>query len=225
LLSESERIGFPDALRAGAEDRILESISGLLGLENARGLRVVDIGCGCGVLARRIIELCRERSHDLVLVDSAEMLGQHDDDAAIRKVTGRFPTTAPLLDFCAGRADAVIVYSVLHYVFAEGDADEFVEGALALLAPGGRILFGDLPNESKRRRFFASDAGAAYHRAFMATDDPPPVNEMKDTMIDDAAILRLVSRARERGFDAYVLPQPDDLPFANRREDVLVRRP
>jgi SAM-dependent methyltransferase len=189
-------------------------------------LLVADIGCGCGVLARKIVELCRERSHRLVLVDSAEMLGQLDDAPGVRKVPGRFPGTAELLESCEGRVDAVIVYSVLHYVFAEADADEFVDAALALLAPGGRLLLGDLPNASKRRRFFSSDAGAAFHRTFMATDEPPPVDDEPDpAKLDDVAILELVARARGSGYDAYVLPQPDDLPFANRREDVLIGRP
>jgi hypothetical protein len=38
-------------------------------------------------------------------------------------------------------------------------------------------------------------------------------------------LLGLVMRARAEGFDAYLLPQRPDLPFANRREDLLCRRP
>jgi SAM-dependent methyltransferase len=226
-LSESERIGFPDALRAGAEERILESISSLLGLENETGLLVIDIGCGGGALARRLIQLCRDRAHRLVLVDSAEMLAQLPGDAIAQKVPGRFPDAAPLLERWAGRADAVLVYSVLHYVFAEADIWEFVDAALALLAPGGRLLLGDVPNVSKRRRFFSSERGAAFHRAFMGTGEGPPIDPCptEPGKIDDAVILELVARTRAQGFDAHVLPQPDDLPFANRREDVLNSQP
>jgi cyclopropane fatty-acyl-phospholipid synthase-like methyltransferase len=226
-LSESEKIGFPDALREGAEGRILETMSAKLGLESGTELVVIDIGSGCGLLARRLVELCHERGHELVLVDSPEMLGQLPDDANVHKVRGRFPDVAPLLDDYAGRADAVIVYSVLHYVFVEGSVWEFVDAALSLLSPGGALLIGDVPNISKRKRFFASERGAAFHRAFMGTDGGPETqfNSFDRGKIDDDVLLGLIARARAQGFDAYLLPQPDDLPLANRREDVLIRRP
>jgi hypothetical protein len=35
----------------------------------------------------------------------------------------------------------------------------------------------------------------------------------------------MLGRARAAGFDAYVLAQPEALPMANRREDLLIRRP
>jgi hypothetical protein len=37
-------------------------------------------------------------------------------------------------------------------------------------------------------------------------------------------LIALVLRARSAGFDAYLVPQPDDLPMANRREDMIIRR-
>jgi cyclopropane fatty-acyl-phospholipid synthase-like methyltransferase len=226
-LSDSERIGFPDALREGAEARILESIAAALGLETGTGLVVVDIGCGCGLLARHLIDLCRERGHELVLVDSAEVLGQLPDDVNVRKVPGRFPDVASVLDSHAGRVDAVIAYSVLHYVFVEASVSEFVDAALALLNAGGALMIGDVPNVSMRKRFFSSERGTAFHREFMGTEEAPEVNfnVIDRGKIDDAILLGLVARARAQGFDAYLLPQPDDLPLANRREDILIRRP
>ena len=43
--------------------------------------------------------------------------------------------------------------------------------------------------------------------------------------IDDAVILGLLARSRAAGFDAYVVTQPEELPMATRREDILIRRP
>jgi hypothetical protein len=43
--------------------------------------------------------------------------------------------------------------------------------------------------------------------------------------IDDGVILGIVDRMRRRGFDAYVVPQSESLPLANRREDILIVRP
>ena len=38
-------------------------------------------------------------------------------------------------------------------------------------------------------------------------------------------IRRALQRARSAGFNSYVLPQADDLPMENRREDILIIRP
>jgi hypothetical protein len=43
--------------------------------------------------------------------------------------------------------------------------------------------------------------------------------------IDDAFLLAVVMRCRSAGFDAYLVPQSEDLPLANRREDILIARP
>jgi hypothetical protein len=123
--------------------------------------------------------------------------------------------------------DAILVYSVLHYVFAEGNIWAFLDRALGLLADGGALLIGDVPNVSKRKRFFSSPAGVEFHKRFMDTDEPPVVayNEVEPGKIDDSVVLGLVARARAAGCDAYVLPLRSDLPLANRREDILVVRP
>jgi hypothetical protein len=226
-LTDSEKIGFPDALRAGAEERILESIVTLVELNRRAGLLVADIGCGCGALTRLLIDFCGAQGDELVLVDSAEMLDQLPDGEHVRKLPGRFPGPGLGMDRYAGRADAVIVYSVLQYVFVEASVFDFLDAALGLLAPGGVLLIGDVPNVSKRKRFFASESGAAFHRAFMGTTSDPDVdfNVIERGTIDDSVILGLLARSRAQGFDAYLLPQPADLRLANRREDILVRRP
>ena len=61
----------------------------------------------------------------------------------------------------------------------------------------------------------------------MKTENLPEVDlsNLDQHKIDDSVILLLLSRARNQGFDAYVLPQRQDLPMANRREDVLIIRP
>jgi hypothetical protein len=127
----------------------------------------------------------------------------------------------------AGRVDALLCYSVFHYVFAESNPFDFVDRALSLLAPGGRMLIGDLPNVSRRKRFFSSAAGAAFHREFTGRDEDPTVvfNRTETGKIDDAVVLALLARCRAAGFDAFVLPQAPGLPMANRREDILVCRP
>jgi len=102
-----------------------------------------------------------------------------------------------------------------------------LDASLALLAPGGQFLIGDIPNISKRKRFFSSETGRRFHQSFMNTTDIPEVifNQIEHDQIDDAVVMALLQRARAQGFDAYVLPQPSTLPMANRREDILIVRP
>jgi 2-polyprenyl-3-methyl-5-hydroxy-6-metoxy-1,4-benzoquinol methylase len=228
-LSRFARIGFPDSLRAGREARILEDIRAKLPpLDDPRGRTVLDIGPGCSDLPHLLVQLCGEKGHRLFLVDSAEMLVGLPEGSGIEKVEGPFPQCAPALARLEGQVDAIICYSVLHYVFAEGPFFGFLDAAMRLLRPGGgMMLIGDIPNASMRRRFLASDAGDAFHREYTGRDEAPvpAFNRISEGEMDDAVLLSLVARARAAGVDAWLVPQPADLPMANRREDILLRRP
>jgi hypothetical protein len=202
-LSQYEKIGLPDDYREGFEKQIAEDIFAKLPALGERERVVLDIGAGCSDLARLIRGHCEERGHTLLLVDSAEMLAHHPDGGNVRKYAAEFPNCPELLEEYAGRVDAIIAH-------------------------GGRMLIGDIPNLSKRGRFFASPRGQEFHRAFMGTDeDPPkvPSGVPVPGMIDDSVLLGLEARARAAGCDAYRMPQADDLPMANRREDLLICRP
>ena len=227
-LSEHERIGFPDSYRAGKTTAILDDILSKLTNLGERDRAVVDIGPGCGDLARALLRLCARQGHRVTLIDSREMLDHLPDAPHVRKIASYFPRDCrEQLRELAGRIDAVIAYSMLQYVFVEGNVFDLLDEALALLAPGGQLLIGDVPNVSRRNRFFASEAGVAYHQAFMGTEERPEVafNRPEPGTIDDSVVLALIQRARAAGFHGYVVPQAADLPMANRREDVLIVRP
>lgn len=225
-LDEYARIGFPDGYRAGFEQAIIEDMACKIPSLASAGTHVVDIGCGCGGLPRLLQANASALDQRLYLVDSAEMLEQVPDADCTRKVAARFPDCAALLDELGGRAGAVIVYSVIQYVAAESDLDAFFRASLSLLAPGGRLLLGDIPNRSMRERFFDSGTGKAFHRAFTGRDEDPGrdvVSRPHD--LDDAALLGLLAQARAAGFHGWLVPQPSALPMHSRREDLLVARP
>lgn len=226
-LSRYEKIGFPDSYRAGKEAAIWQDIVAKLPSLLSPGKLVLDVGPGCSELPSMLIDLCREKGHTLLLVDSAEMLAQLPDEPFIEKHPGIYPRCPDLIERYRERVDVLLSYSVLHYVFTEGNVWSFLDASLGLLAHGGEMLLGDIPNVSKRRRFFATPAGAAYHRAFTGRNEDPQVvfNQVEQGAIDDAVIFGLLQRARSAGFDSHVVPQAPDLPMANRREDILIRRP
>ena len=225
-LSCHEKVGFPNEYREGKEASIFNDIKSKLTSLNEREKTVLDIGPGCSRLALMLIDLCRRNGHSLLLVDCEEMLSQLPDSPGLRKIAGCYPRCAGLADEFRGKVDVILTYSVLHYVFAESNVWDFLDQSLALLSHGGEMLIGDIPNVSKRKRFFSSPAGIKFHQEFMQTEDPPEVifNQIESRQIDDAVIFSLLMRARQQGFDAYVVPQRDDLPMANRREDILIRR-
>jgi hypothetical protein len=226
-LSKYERIGFPDSYRKGFEETIFADIRGKLPRLRERELNVLDIGPGCSDLPNMLIALCRAQGHRLHLVDSPEMLAHLPDAPFIDKRPGLFPKCRGAVADLQGRVDVMLCYSVLHYVFVDANVFDCIDLCVELLAPTGELLIGDVPNASKRRRFFSSEAGVKFHKAFTGTDTLPDIRQDGPAtgQIDDAVVMALLSRARAAGADAYVLPQPSALPMANRREDILVRKP
>jgi hypothetical protein len=220
-----EKVGFPLEYRAGREHLIVNDICAKLALVGSRNRVVVDIGPGCSGVARGVIDHCRRMEHSLVLVDSAEMLDLLPDEPFIWKLAARYPEECrPFVQEYRGRVHALLAYSVVQYVFAERDPVDFVDSSLSLLAPGGRMLIGDVPNASKRRRFLASEEGRRFQAAVPAKDGAT-VTDPRLAGLDDAFVLSVVEHCRARGFDTYVVPQDPALPMANRREDILVVKP
>ena len=226
-LSPNQKIGFPDSYREGYEETIFSDILSKVHVLGSKNQIVLDIGPGCAGLPRLLIEHCQKKRQELILLDSQEMLSLLPDGPFVSKIAGFYPACAELLSPWNGKTNAIICYSVLHYIFKEASFWKFIDISLGMLAPGGQLLLGDIPNVSKRKRFFASDHGIRFHQEFMQTTEKPVVhfNRIEEDMIDDAVIMAILQRARGQGFDAYVLPQPSCLPMANRREDILISRP
>lgn len=227
-LSPHEKIGFPDKYREGYEDAIFEDIRAKLPALAEPNAVVIDIGAGCANLPRMLIDLTSSQDQRLILVDSPEMLAQLPDASHVIKIEGAFPRNIEHVREAAGpSASAILCYSVLHYMYIDTNLFDVVDGVMKLLGPGGTALLGDIPNVSKRRRFFSSPTGIAFHKAFSGTDQPPEVrfNSLEPGRIDDAVLAGLVQRCQLAGCDAYVVPQPPSLPMANRRDDLLIGRP
>lgn len=226
-LSRYEKIGFPDNYREGKEAAIYDDIMAKVPPLQREGAVVLDIGPGCSDLPRMIIANAIARRQQLHLVDSAEMLQLLPDADDVFKTAAFYPDCTDLLQALAEKVDAVLVYSVLHYIFVDTNLWRFLDATLSLLAPGGYLLLGDIPNVSMRKRFFDSEAGRVFHRQFTGSAEEPAVthNVVEPGLIDDSVVFSILQRARAAGFHAFVLPQPDSLPMHNRREDILIIRP
>ncbi len=224
-LSDHGRIGFPDTYRRGQEVGIFCDIRAKLPQLDAPEAEVLDIGPGCAGLPRLLIDHCARKGHRLHLIDSPEMLARLPDEPSLAKLPGAFPGCMDRL--AEYRFNAILCYSVLHYLLPEAGVFAVVDATVAALAPGGRALFGDIPNQSKRSRFFASEAGRSFHRDFTGGGTPPDTQAGAATRggIDDRVLRAMMRRAQRAGCDAYLLPQPQALPMANRRDDLVIAKP
>ena len=224
-LSPYQKIGFPDAYRQGKEQAIFQDILAKMPALSTKKATVLDIGCGCSDLVFMIIENSNQNEQTLLLNDGKAMLDLLPTTANINKVEGYFPNqTFAILNQFQNKIDAILTYSVFHYVFEEGNIFNFLDNCVNLLAPNGQLLIGDIPNISKRKRFFASPSGIKFHQHYTQTDTLPPAfsYEIESNQIDDGVLFGIIQRYRNAGCEAYILPQSANLPMSNRREDILI---
>ncbi|MDH5766708.1 MAG: dTDP-glucose 4,6-dehydratase [Gammaproteobacteria bacterium] len=227
-LTAEERIGFPDSYRKGYEDVIIDDITDKLGGLNIKGGYLLDIGCGASPLTDALLKKFKESKLNVVLNDSDEMLDHIKNNNGIAKVPGLFPECFDnVMQHSPKGYDYILCYSVLHYIYVDSNIFDFTDSVMKCLKPGGIALIGDIPNISKRKRFFSSETGVKYHQEFMKTLERPKVEFLKieQDQIDDSVLYAMVQRAQLAGYDAYIAPQGKRLPMQNRRDDLLIMRP
>lgn len=211
------------AFQALAERRILADVLSKLALQPED--RLLEIGCGSGNL---LIPLSHFVSASVGI----------DNAPAIERMHARAPLNEQLkgiagnfLELTLDEApfNKILVYSVLHYLSGADEVLRFIDRTLALCAPGGRVLLGDLTNRDRKQRFAASSAGKRTSAAWQAQiagagghafDTLPSDSQL--VAIDDALEFSILKHVRSLGHEAYLLPQPPELPFGGSREDILI---
>lgn len=222
-LTKWEMIGFPDSYRKGVESLIFNDISTKSNLDNAN--YILDIGCGCSQLVEYFIINSNLKNQNLFLVDSKEMIENIDKNIfspKINLVNGRFPDKDVLSQLNKISFDVIIVYSVIQYVFIDQSIYNFIHECLKLLNSGGRLLLGDIPNFQSRERFLNSDKGKDFLLQSPHTNNAIKFQHENEERIDDSVVMSILIRFRQFGCETYLLPQPEKLPFSNRREDILI---
>ncbi len=223
-LSRYEKIGFPDDYRAGKEINIFKDLNQKLKLDRNE-ITILDIGCGCSDLVNILIDNAETKKQNLILVDSDEMLQLSKENKFTKKIAGKFPDCYEDLQSFENQVDVIVVYSVLQHIVLDSNPYGFIDKALELLKPEGYLLIGDIPNFSKRNRFFQSKRGHKFHQDYIRSASAPvPNTSFPDSFekIDDGLLFGILHRYRGLGFETYIVPQNNDLPMSNRREDVLI---
>ena len=191
--------------------------------------RLLEIGCGAGNLLIPLSFMVKtalgiDHSH------VCEYLRSRFGSPQIELIGINFLDfePGPLLSF-----DKILIYSVLNTLSDEKEAMAFLDKAVALLAPRGRLLLGDIANFDCKQRFLSTQAGQTFDREWKAKLSTEDRHTSGQTFIDDEMVLRpsdefvlsLLHRYRKKGYGTYLLSQPVYLPFGYTREDVLVVAP
>ena len=124
--------------------------------------------------------------------------------------------------------DAIILYSVLHYIDKENILD-VIDSILHILDEGGLCLIGDIPNMDKRDRFNNSSFGKIFNSEWSKdkaichiTENYPSIDL---SFFDDKLVSRILNYVRAKGgFNAYLLPQSSKMPFGYIRDDILIEK-
>lgn len=203
-------------------------------LHPARGERVLDIGCGFGEVTDHCLAFAKARGVDLLLLDIAPVIRRlraRHGSASIRTCTGVFPDRLPASFAREAPFDCILAYSVLHYTDKPA---AFIEAAVRLLAPGGRLLIGDLPNVHRKGRFLSSEYGTRFEARYRGVrpSELPVYRDAQDfarrttqnRRISDRLVVDAIRRYRSRGYDVWIVPQPARLPYSQTREDLLIAK-
>ena len=188
--------------------------------------QLLDIGCGMGnilIPACFVVENVTGIDHPKVIEklnsvfkkDNCHLTGGDFIDLPIQK-----------------KFDRIVSYCVLPALPHRDVVMSFIDKALNLLTDDGLLLLADLANIDKKKRFFESLRGKSFSLAWerrirnMPTKiDPSDVHKLPTVIFDDQFMIDICLHIRKRGFHAYILNQPQNLPFGNTREDILVVGP
>ncbi len=193
--------------------------------------RVLDIGCGSGVLLVPLSYCVTE----IVGIDHPKVIAalgrNHRLNNAVL-VSGAFPETP-----VPGVFDRIVAYSVIPCMPDFETVLSFAEAAASMLPPGGRLLLADIPNRDRQLRTRNRPDGAQFeadwvrkraellHNKAYSDAQATLQKAVQVGPIGDEEMMRILLHLRKRGFDAWIAPQPESLPFGRTREDIIVVRP
>jgi len=220
-LSDTEISGRYD-FQLEAEKKIIPDVISKLNLQPEDNL--LDIGCGPGTLL-------------IPLSKVVEMVCGIDNEAVIQRIEKKYKDKGNITTISGNFLEIesqqlklyskIVIYSVVHYLSSQDELFQFLLKALKLLKPGGRMLIADIPNLDKKTRFENTNYGKNEIKKWQKKVANKPVfvdwSVDQDLIkIDDDCYLSILKFARDKGFESYLLPESENLPFGRTRYDILI---
>lgn len=223
--SSARASGFPDIFRNQIATLVHQEIINKLNLSNLKNKKLVEIGPGVSSLPQMMASFCRSNGIMLKFIDGHNVLEQLPRATFIEHIPDQFPKNINHYYNQCANAGAIISYSVSQYMRSFSEFTKFIECATSLLAPGGRLLLGDIPNSDMRLRFLRSKAGKD-SRSFIFNNKVRHNRflQSQSTYLNDFNLINILKIQREKGYHAWIIPQKSNLPQSNRREDLLIER-
>ena len=219
---------------SGKETEILNDI--LYKLEIKTNDSILDIGCGCGPLTHQLAERLIKLRCKITFFDISDVIYRLQSEIQspnnINFITGIFPPKEST-ELYNQKFDKICIYSVMQ---CTDDPEKFIDKAVSLLNPQGKILIGDIPNINKKGRFLASKFGRKFdanYRGLKISEvekysdhiDYQSRVKNQNILINDKFINHIIDKYRLLGLNVYITPQNASLPFAYTREDMILERP
>lgn len=220
----------------GVELDIITDILSKIDLQNEQNL--LDIGCGYGLLTEYLINTVITQNINATLIDIPEIINLIKKNLNVESGNivfkeGYFPEVYN--GIYDEKFDRILVYGVLHY---SDDPYLMIDLIVSMLKPYGKVMFGDLPNISKKGRFLSSQNGISFESKYrnLSKELLPKFknhNEFVDSMkldnnyyskIDDNFIINVIKKYSDLGYDVYLLPQNNKLPFCHTRLDLIINK-
>ena len=188
---------------------------------------LLDIGSNCGEISIPLSFICDH----VTCIDGEDLID------VLRKRTSGWGNISTISgDFMnidiETKYDCILIYGVLVCIDSFSEKTSFIKKAAGLLKEGGRMLVGDVVNESVAKRFLESDYGKRINEEYIyqknsCGENEKPVNHgyVFQNKLNDELLMRLLMDIRTWGgrYESFLLPQDHRLPFGCTRQDILIK--
>lgn len=222
IVLESGRYKF----QRNEEKKILPEIIKNLNLN--KNDKLIDIGCGSGSITMHI----SKKVNTVTAVDFPKILDALKARSTKKKIKNINYISGNFLNLkIQKKFNKILVYSVIHYMRDLNQLKILIRKMLKITLPNGKILLGEVPNISKKKRFLNSKIGKKIDQSFKVDVErlnkkyPKSMNlNNKFISIDDKDLSSIIFYCNKLGADAYILPIENGLPFCNTRVNILIKK-
>ncbi len=188
---------------------------------------IFDIGTGDG----KIIEYLSKKCKSATTIDSKEIIDSIDRKKNITYLKGNIHDEAKKIK---KKFDKILVYSMVQYFSNLKEVTRFINLCLKLLKVSGAILIGDIPNEDMNLRYKKTKNYKKLSNTFekkkmsnMSKLEKKfffEKNQTKSIVFTDRKLFFLLRKFNTLKYEAYILPQNKELPYAVKRVDLLIKK-